>query len=170
MADVKISALPAVTTVDPVVDVLPLVSNSGASTTKATPDEIVYAVLQATGASGNVLISQGTGAQPIWQAPPLGPTGVTGATGPTGATGATGPTGATGATGPTGDTGATGPQVLTNVTAGEIADIANAINTTGKAAGRIVWETTNTKLKIATGSAAADTWVDNGGGNAVTPS
>lgn len=152
MADVKISALPAVTTVDPAVDVLPLVSNSGASTTKATPDEVVYAVLQATGTSGDVLISQGTGAQPVWQTPPLGPTGPTGATG------------ATGATGPT------GPQVLTAVTAGELSDIANAVNTTGKAVGRIVWETTNTKLKIATGAAAADTWVDDGGGNPVTPS
>lgn len=161
MADVKISALPAVTTVDPAVDVLPLVSNSGASTTKATPDEVVYAVLQATGTSGDVLISQGTGAQPVWQTPPLGPTG------PTGATGATGPTGPTGVTG---STGPTGPQVLTAVTAGELSDIANAVNTTGKAVGRIVWETTNTKLKIATGSAAADTWVDDGGGNPVTPS
>ena len=170
MPDVKISALPAVTSVDPAVDVLPLVSNSGTSTTKATPDEVVYAVLQATGTSGNVLISQGTGASPIWQAPPLGPTGPTGATGATGATGPTGSTGATGPTGPTGGTGPTGPQILTNVTAGELSDIANAINTTGKASGRVVWETTNTKIKIATGSAAADTWVDDGGGNPVTPS
>lgn len=146
MANVKISALPAVTTVDPAVDVLPLVSNAGASTTKATPEELVYATLSATGTSGDVLISQGTGVDPIWQTPPLGPTGPTGATGPT------------------------GPQILTNVTAGEIADITNAINTTGKASGRVVWETTNTKLKIATGSAAADTWVDDGGANPVTPS
>lgn len=59
--------------------------------------------------------------------------------------------------------------ILENVAAADIADIANAINTTGKAAGRMVWDTTNTKIKVATGSAAADTWVDADGTNAVTP-
>ena len=160
MANVKISALPAVTTVDPAVDVLPLVSNAGASTTKATPEEIVYAALSATGTSGDVLVSQGTGVDPIWQTPPLGPTG------PTGATGATGPTGPTGATG---STGPTGPQILSNVTAGEIADSTNAINTTGKASGRVVWETTNSKIKVAVGSGVNDDWVDADGTNPVTP-
>ena len=160
MANVKISALPAVTTVNPTVDVLPLVSNAGASTTKATPEEIVYAALSATGTSGDVLVSQGTGVDPIWQTPPLGPTGPTGATG---ATGPTGPTGATGATGPT------GPQILSNVTAGEIADSTNAINTTGKASGRVVWETTNSKIKVAVGSGVNDDWVDADGTNPVTP-
>lgn len=160
MANVKISALPAVTTVDPAVDVLPLVSNAGASTTKATPEEIVYAALSATGTSGDVLVSQGTGVDPLWQTPPLGPTG------PTGATGATGPTGPTG---PTGDTGPTGPQILSNVTAGEIGDSTNAINTTGKASGRVVWETTNSKIKVAVGSGVNDNWVDADGTNPVTP-
>lgn len=178
MANVKISALPAVTTVNPTVDVLPLVSNAGASTTKATPEEIVYAALSATGTSGDVLVSQGTGVDPIWQTPPLGPTGPTGATGatgptgPTGSTGATGPvgpTGDTGPTGPTGDTGPTGPQILSNVTAGEIADSTNAINTTGKASGRVVWETTNSKIKVAVGSGVNDDWVDADGTNPVTP-
>jgi hypothetical protein len=59
--------------------------------------------------------------------------------------------------------------ILENVAAADIAAIANAINTTGKAAGRMVWDTTNTKIKVATGSAAADTWVDADGTNAVTP-
>lgn len=59
--------------------------------------------------------------------------------------------------------------VLENVAAADIAAIANAINTAGKAAGRMVWDTTNTKIKVATGSAAADTWVDADGTNAVTP-
>jgi hypothetical protein len=59
--------------------------------------------------------------------------------------------------------------ILENVAATDIAAIANAINTTGKAAGRMVWDTTNTKIKVATGSAAADTWVDADGTNAVTP-
>lgn len=59
--------------------------------------------------------------------------------------------------------------ILENVAAADLLDIANAINTTGKAAGRMVWDTTNTKIKVATGSAAADTWVDADGTNAVTP-
>lgn len=59
--------------------------------------------------------------------------------------------------------------ILENVAAADIAAIANAINTAGKAAGRMVWDTTNTKIKVATGSAAADTWVDADGTNAVTP-
>ena len=63
MADVKISALPAVTTVVPGTDVLPLVSNSGADTTKATPNQVVQAAMNAgtgytTGAGGTV--TQGT--------------------------------------------------------------------------------------------------------------
>lgn len=53
MADIKISQLPAVTTVDPLVDVLPLVSDSGVTTTKATPNQIVQAVLPAPGAIGS---------------------------------------------------------------------------------------------------------------------
>ncbi len=59
--------------------------------------------------------------------------------------------------------------ILENVAAADIAAIANAINTVGKAAGRMIWDTTNTKIKVATGSAAADTWVDADGTNAVTP-
>jgi len=60
-------------------------------------------------------------------------------------------------------------QLRTN-TAAEIAAIANAVNTTGKAAGTIVFDTTNSKLKIATGANANSTWVDADGTNAVTPS
>jgi hypothetical protein len=60
-------------------------------------------------------------------------------------------------------------QLRTN-TAAEIAAIANAVNTTGKAAGTIVFDTTNSKLKIATGANANSTWVDASGANAVTPS
>jgi hypothetical protein len=59
--------------------------------------------------------------------------------------------------------------ILTNATAAEIAAIGNAINTTGKAAGRMVWDTTNVKIKVATGALAASTWVDANGTNAVTP-
>ena len=53
MANVKISALPAVTTVVPGTDVLPLVSNSGATTTKATPQAITNAALLSPGPIGS---------------------------------------------------------------------------------------------------------------------
>lgn len=58
---------------------------------------------------------------------------------------------------------------LRTATAAEIAAIANAVNTVGKAAGTIVFDTTNSKLKIATGANANSTWVDAAGTNAVTP-
>ena len=58
---------------------------------------------------------------------------------------------------------------LRTATAAQIAAIANAVNTTGKAAGTIVFDTTNSKIKIATGANANSTWVDADGTNAVTP-
>ena len=57
MSNVKISALPAVTTVVPGVDVLPLVS--GGITTKATPQQVVNAGLLAPGAIGSGTASTG---------------------------------------------------------------------------------------------------------------
>jgi len=59
---------------------------------------------------------------------------------------------------------------IPTATAAEIADIDNAINTANKAAGSVVFDTTNSKLKIATGANANSTWVDASGANAVTPS
>ena len=59
---------------------------------------------------------------------------------------------------------------LRTAAAAEIADIADAINTTGKAAGTIAFDTTNSKIKVATGADADSTWVDADGTNAVTPS
>ena len=58
---------------------------------------------------------------------------------------------------------------LRTATAAQIAAIANAVNTTGKAAGTIVFDTTNSKIKVATGANANSTWVDAAGTNAVTP-
>ena len=58
---------------------------------------------------------------------------------------------------------------LRTATAAEIAAIGNAVNTTGKAAGTIVFDTTNSKIKVATGANANSTWVDADGTNAVTP-
>jgi|TARA_R110000822_G_scaffold42535_2_gene115584 cytoskeletal protein CcmA (bactofilin family) len=59
---------------------------------------------------------------------------------------------------------------LRTATSVQIAAVANAVNTTGKAAGTIVFDTTLGTLKIATGALAADTWVNADGTTAVTPS
>ena len=58
---------------------------------------------------------------------------------------------------------------LRTATAAQIAAKADPVNTVGKAAGTIVFDTTNSKLKIATGATDVSTWVDAGGTNAVTP-
>jgi hypothetical protein len=55
-------------------------------------------------------------------------------------------------------------------TAANIAAIGNAINTRGKYAGRAVYDTTNNRLMIASGSAANSTWYRADGGANVTPS
>ena len=60
-------------------------------------------------------------------------------------------------------------QIRTATTA-QIADVANAVNTAGKAAGTIVFNTSLSTLKIATGALAASTWVNADGTTAVTPS
>jgi hypothetical protein len=48
-------------------------------------------------------------------------------------------------------------------------DIANAINTTGKYAGKQVWSTTDSLPVWAVGSAAGDVWVDGTGATKYTP-
>jgi hypothetical protein len=58
---------------------------------------------------------------------------------------------------------------LRTATSVQIADIANAVNTAGKAAGTIVFDTTLSTLKIATGANANSTWVNADGTTAVTP-
>lgn len=50
-----------------------------------------------------------------------------------------------------------------------IAAIGNAINTANKRAGKMVFDTTNNRLMIATGSAAADAWKSADGGTTVSP-
>lgn len=59
---------------------------------------------------------------------------------------------------------------LRTATSLEIAAIANPVNTIGKAAGTIVFDTTLGTLKIATGALAASTWVNADGTTVVTPS
>ena len=58
---------------------------------------------------------------------------------------------------------------LRTATSVQIAAIGNAINTTGKAAGTIVFDTTLNTIKIATGALAASTWVNADGTTAITP-
>ena len=53
--------------------------------------------------------------------------------------------------------------------AAAIAAIGNAINTTNKVAGKVVWDTTNNRNMRASGSAAADVWWVVDGSTSVTP-
>ena len=59
---------------------------------------------------------------------------------------------------------------LRTATTSQIAAIADPVNTVGKAAGTIVFNTTLGTLKIATGANANSTWVNADGTTAVTPS
>lgn len=59
---------------------------------------------------------------------------------------------------------------IRTATSAQIASAANAVNTAGKAAGTIVFDTTLSTLKIATGATATSTWVNADGTTAVTPS
>ena len=59
---------------------------------------------------------------------------------------------------------------LRTATTTQIADATSTVNTVGKAAGTIVFNTTLGTLKIATGSTATSTWVNADGTTAVTPS
>lgn len=55
-------------------------------------------------------------------------------------------------------------------TAANIAAVGNAINTVGKYIGKAVYDTTNNRLMIASGTAAASPWYRADGGTSVTPS
>lgn len=59
-------------------------------------------------------------------------------------------------------------QIRTATTA-QIADATDSVNTSGKAAGTIVFNTSLSTLKIATGATATSTWVNADGTTAVTP-
>lgn len=54
-------------------------------------------------------------------------------------------------------------------TAAEIGSAANAVNTTDKAAGKAVWDSTNNRILTASGSGATDTWIVANGTVAITP-
>jgi hypothetical protein len=59
--------------------------------------------------------------------------------------------------------------VLQSATAASIAAVANAINTTSKAIGKVVFDTTNNRLMVASGTAAASPWYVADGSASVTP-
>jgi hypothetical protein len=59
---------------------------------------------------------------------------------------------------------------LRTATSAQIAAATDPVNTAGKAAGTIVFDTTLSTLKIATGATATSTWVNADGTTAVTPS
>jgi len=64
---------------------------------------------------------------------------------------------------------AQGYNVFSTATAANIASISNAINTTGKAQGRAVLDTTNHRLMIADGATAGALWWVSDGSASVTP-
>lgn len=59
--------------------------------------------------------------------------------------------------------------IIGAATAANIAAVGNAINTSGKAARKLVWDTTNNRLMVASGAAAADAWYVADGSASVTP-
>jgi len=59
---------------------------------------------------------------------------------------------------------------LPTATAASIAASANAINTVNKVLGRMVWDTTNNRLMVASGSTAVSAWYVADGSASVTPS
>jgi len=62
-----------------------------------------------------------------------------------------------------------GGLVIQNLIATDIASIANAINTTDKVVGKIVYDTTNNRIMVASGTSAASPWYTADGSASVTP-
>jgi hypothetical protein len=59
--------------------------------------------------------------------------------------------------------------VLQSIAAADIAAVANAINTANKVAGKIVYDTTNNRIMVASGALAASPWYVADGSASVTP-
>jgi hypothetical protein len=59
---------------------------------------------------------------------------------------------------------------LPSYTAANIAAVGNAVNTANKAAGKMVWDTTNNRVMVASGSTAASAWYVADASASVTPS
>lgn len=60
-------------------------------------------------------------------------------------------------------------KVLSATTTTDLSAVANAINTTGKVTGLMVFNTTDNLIYVAGGSLAADNWYPSNGGTAITP-
>lgn len=60
--------------------------------------------------------------------------------------------------------------VLQSVAASAIAAVGNAINTTNKVVGKVVYDTTNNRLMVASGATAVAAWFVVDGSTSVTPS
>lgn len=69
----------------------------------------------------------------------------------------------------TGQQTLSGGLVIQNLIATDIASIANAVNTTGKVVGKIVYDTTNNRIMVASGTSAASPWYIADGSASVTP-
>jgi hypothetical protein len=63
-----------------------------------------------------------------------------------------------------------GGLVIQTVSAASIAALANAINTVNKVASKVVYDTTNNRIMVASGSATAAPWYVADGSASVTPS
>jgi hypothetical protein len=59
--------------------------------------------------------------------------------------------------------------VLQSIAAASIAAVANAVNTTNKVTGQVVYDTTNNRLMVSSGSAAASPWYIADGSGSVVP-
>lgn len=59
--------------------------------------------------------------------------------------------------------------VLQSIAAASIAAVANAINTANKVTGKVVYDTTNNRLMVSSGSAAASPWYIADGSGSVVP-
>jgi hypothetical protein len=69
----------------------------------------------------------------------------------------------------TGNTGWAAPGESRSASAAEIVAIGNSVNTSGKYAGRLVWDTTNNRMMRASGSTAGSVWWVIDGSASVTP-
>lgn len=59
--------------------------------------------------------------------------------------------------------------VLPSYAATAIADVSDAVNTSDKAIGKSIWDTTNNRVMVASGTAAASAWYVSDGSASVTP-
>ena len=165
---------------------------SGVATFLATPSSanLAAAVTGETGSGALVFATSPTLVTPVLGTPASGTltncTGLPVATGVSGlgsgvATFLATPSSANLASAVTGETGSgalvfgTSPTITSPVltlrvsTAAALGDIANAINTAGKAQGAVVYNSNNNLLYVANGALAADTWSPSDGGTDITP-